>query len=162
MKLSMIAAVASNGVIGVDNDLPWSLRDDMLHFMRTTKGHAVVMGRKTYDSMGQPLPNRRNVVLTRDPSWAAEGVEVFHTVEDALAALEDGETVYVIGGGAIYEACMGHAHELIITHVDAAPEGHAHFPAIDPAVWRETRAEPHDADERNEHAFTIRWYERVS
>lgn len=160
-RVSMIAAVAENGVIGVDNDLPWSLRDDMLHFMRTTKGHAVVMGRKTYESMGQPLPNRRNVVLTRDSAWRADGVEVCSGVDEALSLLKDEGVVYVIGGGAVYGACMGRADELIITHVDAAPEGHAYFPEIDAAAWRVVRREAHAADERNEHAFEVRWYERV-
>jgi dihydrofolate reductase len=166
----MIAAVAKNGVIGVDNDLPWSLRDDMLHFMRTTKGHVVVMGRKTYESMGRPLPDRINVVMTRQEGWGddADGLRVAGDVESAISkAIEEagtrglGETVYVIGGGAVYAACMPFADELIITHVDAEPDGHAHFPEIDAAEWSVRDSKLFEADDRNEHAFEIRWYDRV-
>lgn len=167
VRLSMIAAVASNRVIGIENDLPWSLRDDLRHFMRTTKGHPVIMGRRTYESMGKPLPDRTNIVLTRQSDWCPEDahVEVVASVEDAIVAaskhLPKDCTAYVIGGGVVYEAFLPRADELIITHVDAAPEGHAHFPVIDQSAWRKVRSHQQHADDRNEHSFHICWYERA-
>lgn len=167
IKLSMIAAVASNHVIGVDNDLPWSLKDDLRHFMRTTKHHPVIMGRLTYESMGKPLPERTNIVLTRNTSWSPDNpnVHVVTTTQDAVElaskhAPED-NTAYIIGGGTIYDAFLPTAHELIITHVDAAPEGHAHFPEIDKSTWRKAHTGSFDVDDRNEHAFKIVCYERI-
>ena len=155
-----MAAVADNGVIGVDGDLPWRLPPDLAHFKRTTLGHVVVMGRKTYDSMGRPLPGRTNVVVTRQPDWAADGVLVAGSLDEALtlAASYDGD-VMVIGGGEVYAQALDLADEVVLTEVHLAPEGDARFPELDPEVWRETARESHEHDGV---AFDFVWRERVS
>lgn len=143
MSVTLIAAVARNGVIGADGGIPWHLPEDFAHFKATTLGHTLVMGRATYDSIGRPLPGRTTIVVTRDPQWSAEGVEVAHSVEDALAMAGDGE-VFVAGGATIYEQAMPRADVLLISEVDLEPEGDTIFPPIDPAAWRQTRREEHE------------------
>ncbi|GAB2599053.1 dihydrofolate reductase [Kribbella endophytica] len=143
MSVVLIAAVGRNGVIGRDNDLPWRIREDLQHFKQLTLGHTLVMGRKTYDSIGRPLPGRRTVVITRQPDWSAEGVEVVHTIDDALK-LADGNDIYVAGGGEIYRLALPYADRLELTEVDQAPEGDVTFPAIDPAAWTETARDPRE------------------
>lgn len=143
MTIILIAAVGSNGVIGRDNDLPFRIREDLQRFKRLTLGHTLVMGRKTYDSIGRPLPGRRTVVVTRQPDWSADGVEVTHSLDDALK-LAEGNDLYVAGGGEIYRQALPHADRLELTEVDQAPEGDVVFPAFDRAVWTETAREVHD------------------
>ncbi len=143
MSVVLIAAVGRNGVIGRDNDLPWRIREDLQHFKQLTLGHTLVMGRKTYDSIGRPLPGRRTVVITRQPDWAAEGVDVVHTLDDALK-LADGNDIFVAGGGEIYRLALPYADRLELTEVDRSPEGDVTFPAIDPAAWTETARDPRD------------------
>jgi dihydrofolate reductase len=134
-RLSIIAAVAENGVIGRDGDMPWKLSTDLKRFKALTTGKPVVMGRKTFASIGRPLPNRLNIVVTRDAAFAADGVTVVSDLDAALAAAGSAEEVMVIGGGEIYRAFMGRASRLYITHVAATPEGDTHFPVIDPSEW---------------------------
>ncbi|MFD7158383.1 dihydrofolate reductase [Kribbella sp. NPDC059898] len=141
MSVILIAAVGENGVIGRDNDLPWRIREDLQHFRQLTLGHTLVMGRKTYDSIGRPLPGRRTVVVTRQPDWSADGVEVVHTLEDALTY--DG-TLHVAGGGDIYRQALPYAHRLELTEVHQSPTGDVMFPALTPQDWTETAREPHD------------------
>ncbi|HWD80493.1 MAG TPA: dihydrofolate reductase [Kribbella sp.] len=141
MTVILIAAVGRNGVIGRDNDLPWRIREDLQHFKQLTLGHTLVMGRKTYDSIGRPLPGRRTVVVTRQPDWSADGVEVVHTLEDALKY--DG-TLYVAGGGEIYRQALPYADALELTEVHQSPTGDVTFPKLTPADWTETAREPHD------------------
>lgn len=143
MTIILIAAVGSNGVIGRDNDLPFRIREDLQRFKRLTVGHTLVMGRKTYDSIGRPLPGRRTVVVTRQPDWSADGVEVTHSLDDALK-LAEGNDLYVAGGGEIYRQALPHADRLELTEVDQAPEGDVVFPAFDRAGWTETAREVHD------------------
>ena len=143
MSVVLIAAVGRNGVIGRDNDLPWRIREDLQHFKQLTLGHTLVMGRKTYDSIGRPLPGRRTVVITRQSDWTADGVEVVHSLDDALK-LADGNDVYVAGGGEIYRLALPSADRLELTEVDQSPEGDVTFPAIDPTAWTETARAPHD------------------
>lgn len=143
MTIILIAAVGSNGVIGRDNDLPFRIREDLQRFKRLTLGHTLVMGRKTYDSIGRPLPGRRTVVVTRQPDWSADGVEVTHSLDDALK-LAEGNDLYVAGGGEIYRQALPHADRLELTEVDQAPEGDVTFPAFDRAAWTETAREAHD------------------
>lgn len=143
MTIILIAAVGSNGVIGRDNDLPFRIREDLQRFKRLTLGHTLVMGRKTYDSIGRPLPGRRTVVVTRQPDWSADGVEVTHSLDDALK-LAEGNDLYVAGGGEIYRQALPHADRLELTEVDQAPEGDVVFPAFDRADWTETAREVHD------------------
>jgi dihydrofolate reductase len=145
MTVILIAAVGSNGVIGRDNDLPWRIREDLQHFKQLTLGHTLVMGRKTYDSIGRPLPGRRTVVVTRQPDWAAQadGVEVAHSLDYALK-LADGNDVYIAGGGEIYRQALPLGDRLELTEVAQSPAGDVTFPAFDRAEWTETARTPHD------------------
>ena len=142
--VAIVAAIAANGVIGREGDMPWRLPSDLKHFRALTTGHPVVMGRKTFESLGKPLPGRTNIVVSRDPSYAAPGVQSCHSLDEALrlAGASPGgrEKCFVIGGGEIYRLAMERADELHITHVDAEPQGDTRFPAIEPRLWR-VRAE---------------------
>ena len=141
MSIILIAAVGRNGVIGRDNDLPWRIREDLQHFKQLTLGHTLVMGRKTYDSIGRPLPGRRTVVVTRQPDWSADGVEVVHTLEEALKYEGD---LSVAGGGEIYRQALPYADRLELTEVDQSPTGDVTFPELTPADWTETARDQHD------------------
>jgi dihydrofolate reductase len=151
MTIILIAAVGANGVIGRDNDLPWRIREDLQHFKQLTLGHTLVMGRKTYDSIGRPLPGRRTVVVTRQPDWSADGVEVAHSVEDAIKQAGD---IFVAGGGEIYRLALPYADRLELTEVDQSPDGDVTFPAFDRSEWKETARTPHDG-------FTFVTYNRA-
>lgn len=174
MRLSIIAAVASNGVIGQDGDMPWKLSTDLKRFKALTTGKPVIMGRRTFVSIGRPLPNRVNIVLTRDKAFGPQGVVTVPTLDAALAAAiaagaaaevgteaeaeTEAETeAMVIGGGEIYRAFLDRADRLYITHVDAEPAGDTHFPAIDPAVWEivSSEAVPAGASDTAATRFTI-------
>ncbi|HSD36764.1 MAG TPA: dihydrofolate reductase [Rhodocyclaceae bacterium] len=152
-KIAIVAAVAENGVIGRNNALLWRLRDDLRHFKALTLDHAVIMGRKTWESLGRPLPQRRNIVITRNSNYGAPGAEVVHSLEDALARCAGDSTVFVIGGAQIYAEALTIADVLYITDVRCAPEGDASFPPIDHALWYQTQRQAHPADEFNEHDF---------
>lgn len=143
-RIVLIAAIADNGVIGNDGDIPWSIREDMRHFREVTTGHVLLMGRTTYDTIGRPLPGRTNIVLTRDPDWSAEGVLVAHDVEEALAlaAAHPGD-VMVMGGAQIYAALLPLADAQVLTEVHLSPSGDTLYPTWDRAEWVETRREPH-------------------
>lgn len=142
-QIVLIAAVARNGAIGLDNDMPWRLPSDLKHFKAMTLGKPVVMGRKTFESLGRPLPGRPNIVISAN-GFAVEGAEVVSSLEEALdrasgLAVELGvDDIIVMGGGQIYRAAMGVADRLEITEVQAEPEADTHFPDIDPAIWQET------------------------
>lgn len=156
MQVSLIAAVARNGVIGRDNALPWRIRDDMRFFIEKTLGHHVIMGRRNYEAMGKPLPRRPNIVISRDPAFVAE-CPVVRTLEEALElARAAGETeAFIIGGAQIYALALPIAHVFYRTRVLADVPGDVVFPAFDESEWeiRTDREQP--ADERNEHAFVI-------
>lgn len=158
-RIVLIAAIADNGVIGNDGDIPWSIREDMRHFREVTTGHVLLMGRTTYDSIGRPLPGRINIVLTRDPHWSAEGVLVAHDVDEALAlaAAHDGD-VMVMGGAQIYAALLPLAHAQVLTEVHLSPEGDTLYPVWERAEWVETRREPH-LDAPTPYEFV--WLERA-
>lgn len=157
----LVAAVAKNRVIGADNRLLWRLKSDMKHFRALTMGKALVMGRKTFDSIGKPLPGRHTIVLTRDPAFAVEGVRVARSVEDALAIGQEisrevgADAIMIAGGGEIYSAFMPLANRLEITEVDLEPLGDAWFPEISLTRWREeTRRDfPKSADDEAAFAF---------
>ncbi|HYP45197.1 MAG TPA: dihydrofolate reductase [Propionibacteriaceae bacterium] len=141
-----IAAVARNGVIGAGQDIPWRIPEDWRRFRSLTMGHVLVMGRKTYDSIGRPLPGRTTIVVTRDPCWRAAGVGVAATVEQALASAADLQSgsIYVAGGGEIYRACWHRLGRLEITEVHTEADGDVTFPKIDPHAWQQTFREAHD------------------
>lgn len=153
--VTLVAAVAENGVIGADADIPWKISEDFAHFKATTLGHTLLMGRATYDSIGRPLPGRTTVVLTRDPSWHADGVLVAHSFEEALALAADlpGD-VMVAGGAEVYALAMPHATHQVISEVHLSPDGDTRYPDVDPAQWRETGREGHEGFD------VVRW-ERV-
>jgi dihydrofolate reductase len=163
MIVSAIVAVAKNGVIGLHNEIPWYLPADLAYFKKRTTGHHILMGRNSFRSIGRPLPNRTNVVITRDPYFTANGVLVAHSVEEALGmAFDNGETeVFIIGGGEIYRQSLELCDRLYLTEVEFEPEGDVFFPDIDPAEWREVWREEHSADAKNEWAYTFRLLERV-
>ena len=160
MNVTLIAAIAQNGVIGREGQLPWRLPDDLARFKRLTTGKTVVMGRKTYESIGKPLPNRTNLVLTRTLA-EIPGCTIVRTVEAALAACAHEPELWVIGGEAVYAAFLDRADALELTHVEAEVEGDARFPPVDPARFRAVREERHEADARHAHAFRFVRYERV-
>lgn len=146
MKLALIAAVARNGAIGKDNALPWRLPADLQRFRRETMGCPVVMGRKTWDSLPaafKPLPGRRNLVVTRNSAWRADGAEALPSLEAALARVADAERVCVIGGGELYALALPHADELLLTEVDLEVAGDAFFPAWDRSAFREVERSSH-------------------
>lgn len=162
MKISLIAAVAENGVIGRDNDLPWKVRDDMRFFVRTTKGHVVIMGRLNFEAMGKPLPNRRNIVVSRDENYVAEGCETTTSIEAALRLADDGgqEEAFVIGGAQIYALAFPYAHRFYRTRVFARVDGDVYFPDVSLDGWESHRLASGDKSEDNEHAFVIELFER--
>ena len=138
MKVVLIAALAANGVIGAAGKIPWHISDDLKRFKRLTLGHTVIMGRKTYDSLGKPLPNRRNLVLTRGP--AIPGVECFASLDLALAACRD-EFVFIIGGAELYRQALPLADALLLTHVHQSVAGDTCFPDFDRQLWHEVARE---------------------
>ena len=140
MTVTLIAAVAENGVIGADGGIPWHLPEDFAHFKATTLGHTLVMGRTTYDSIGRPLPGRTTIVLTRDPDWHAVGVRTAGSLELALE-LAEGE-VYVAGGAAVYAAALPYADEQLLSEVHLSPRGDTFDPEFDPENWHEVSREP--------------------
>ncbi len=156
MKISLIAAVAANGVIGRDNAVPWRLKDDLRFFVQKTLGHHVIMGRKQYLSVGHPLPRRPNIVLSRDHSLRCD-CPVVHSLEQALnLARQAGETeAFIIGGAQIYALALPLADTFYRTRVLAEVEGDVCFPAFDESEWECRRESEHGADERNEHPFVI-------
>jgi dihydrofolate reductase len=135
MTVTLIAAVARNGVIGSDGDIPWRVPGEQAFFKATTLGHTLVMGRATYESIGRPLPGRTTIVLTRDPEWRADGVTTASSIEDALERA-DGD-VYVAGGATVYAAALPHADEQLISEIDLEPEGDTFYPDYDRDEWVE-------------------------
>ncbi|MFB2829417.1 type 3 dihydrofolate reductase [Aeromonas jandaei] len=155
MKISMIAAMAHDRVIGKDNQMPWHMPADLAHFKRVTLGKPVLMGRKTFESIGRPLPGRRNLVISRNPDYQAEGIEVVGSVEAALALLADNEVaeVMVIGGGHLYAELLPRADCLYLTRIELMVEGDTRFPAFEDEQWQCVEREAHQADEKNPHPY---------
>jgi len=154
MIISMIAAMADNRIIGKDNQMPWHLPADFAWFKRCTMGKPVVMGRKTYESIGRPLPGRLNIVISRDETLKIEGVTTVTSIEQALDVAGDVEEVMIIGGGAIYAACLPMANKLYVTHIEAAIDGDTQFPDWGDQ-FKETSSETYQADEKN--AYNMRF-----
>lgn len=150
MIISMIAAMANNRVIGKDNQMPWHLPADFAWFKRSTMGKPVVMGRKTYDSIGRPLPGRLNVVISRDESLEIEGVTTVTSIDQALELVSDVDEVMIIGGGSIYESCLSKANKLYLTHIDLEVDGDTQFPRWG-QDWKQSFSETYQADEKNKH-----------
>ena len=153
MTITLLAAVGTNLAIGQDGRMPWHLPEDLAHFKATTMGHVMVMGRKTYDSIGRALPGRRTIVITRQSGWHAPSVEVAHSLPEALA-LAGPADVFVVGGSDVYQQAMPFADRMLLTEIAQAPQGDAFFPAFSAEEWRETTREPHDG-------FAFVTYERT-
>jgi dihydrofolate reductase len=155
LRTVIIAAVAHNGVIGVEGRLPWQIPQDLARFKELTMGQALVMGRATFESIGRVLPGRSNIVLTRRPDWAHEGVDVARSLEEAVdIATSRGQDAFVAGGAEVYRSALATADELELTEVDAEPEGDTWFPSVDWSEWREVSRRPLTG-------FTFVTYERV-
>jgi len=163
MRLSIIAALSSNNVIGRDNDLPWHLSTDLKRLKALTMGHHMIMGRKTYDSIGRPLPGRTIVVITRDPSFAAEGVKIVHSLEDAIQVAAGDDEPFIAGGAQIFEQAIHRADRMYLTRVHAEVEGDTWFPDFDDvSEWQLTDSEHFDAGEKNDYPFSFLTYDRVA
>lgn len=161
----MIAAVAANGVIGKDNDLVWHLPDDMKFFQDKTKGHHVIMGRKNYDSLPpkfQPLPNRTNIIMTRQEGFSAEGCHVVHSIEDALEICKNNneEETFIIGGSDIYKVGFQYATHIYLTEIHKEYEGDTFFPKFDKEEWQEISRIHHPADEKHEAPMDFVLYQK--
>lgn len=154
-SLTLIVATDRDRGIGINNTLPWRLKEDLAFFKQTTSGHAIIMGRKTFDSIGRPLPNRRNIVVTRNPGWSHDGVATAGSLSEATALAGNGE-LFVIGGAQIYAEAIQVADKLIVTEIDAHYDCDAFFPPIDPSQWEAvSRDSHHSADNGWNYAFVI-------
>jgi len=160
--ISLIAAMAENGTIGRDNTLPWRLPEDLKRFKSLTMGKLLLMGRKTYESIGRPLPGRTSIVLTRDRNWKAEGVVIVGSLGQALSYARDAEELVAIGGAEIYRLLMPFARRIHLTLVHAEIPGDTFFPDFDPTQWADVECHSHPADERNAYPFTFVTLERKS
>jgi len=159
MIISLIAALATDRVIGMENAMPWHLPGDLAWFKRNTLNKPVIMGRKTFESIGRPLPGRLNIVISSKPG-EHEGVTWATSVDAALAAAGGVEEVMVMGGGRVYEQFLPMANRLYLTHIDAEVEGDTHFPDYEPDDWESTFSEFHDADEQNSHGYCFEILDR--
>ncbi|PTY37486.1 dihydrofolate reductase [Saccharospirillum sp. MSK14-1] len=166
MRIAMIWAMSENRVIGRDNKLPWYLPNDLKYFKQVTSGKPVIMGRKTYDSIGRPLPNRTNIVISRDTGFRAEGCQVVHSLDEALElagaqlAVNGGDEVIVMGGAQIYAEALPRADRLYVTQVHATVEGDAFFPTIDFNAWQEQGREDFSAEGPNPYDYSFVVYDR--
>lgn len=165
MIISLIAALSANRVIGENNDLPWRLPDDMKYFMKTTTGHHVIMGRKNYDSLPanfKPLPNRTNIIVTRQRHFVAEGCKVVNSIEAGIeiAKSNNEQELFIIGGAQIYQQALPLADQLYLTEIKAEVNGDTYFPKIDKTEWQEASRVAHAADEKHQFAFDFVIYKR--
>ena len=161
MTLSIIVAAAENGVIGHNNNLIWHLSSDLKHFKNITTGHTVIMGRKTFESMGKALPNRRNIVITANKAYTAPGCEIVPDIESALQLAAQEEEAFIIGGGTIYRAIWEKADKLYLTRVHTAPTGDISIPEVKASEWQEISREAHPTNEKNEYDYTFLEYRRI-
>jgi dihydrofolate reductase len=160
--ISIIVAMAENRVIGINNTLPWHLPGDLRHFRQLTTGHHVIMGRRNYESIGKPLPDRTNIVVTRNPAYHAPGCRVRNSLGDAFQDIQNDPEVFVIGGADIYRQAIGAADRMYLTLVHAEVNGDTYFPEFDMRDWKETSRTRHEADEKNLHAYSFVIYDRIN
>ena len=158
--ITFVVAMSENRVIGVDNGLPWRLPADLRHFKTITMGKPVLMGRRTFDSIGRALPGRRNMVVSRTPGFKAPGCEVVGSIDEALASVAQEPEVMVIGGASFYEQLLPRADRIHLTRVHTTLEGDAFFPSVNLEQWREVSREEHGADDRNQFSYSFLTYER--
>jgi len=163
MTISIIVAMSENNAIGKNGKIPWHLPNDLKHFKKVTLGHHIIMGRKTYDSIGKPLPGRTNVVITRQKELKIEGCEVVNSLGAALAIarLDNQDEVFIIGGASLYKSILADAEKLYLTRVHTRViEPDTYFPEIDEKMWIESQSSPYLPDEEHDHAYTIQLFER--
>ncbi len=161
-RISLIWAMANNRVIGANNTLPWRMPADLRHFRLLTLGHPVIMGRRNYESLGRPLPGRKNIVVTRQADYRAEGCEVAGSLEDALRKTAGNPEIFIIGGATLYAQTLGLADRLYATLIDAQVQGDTLFPEFDERAWTETAREAHLADEQNPFNYCFVTWDRRS
>ncbi|MEM8844224.1 MAG: dihydrofolate reductase [Pseudomonadota bacterium] len=161
MKIAIIVAVSNNGIIGVDNTIPWHCPADLQYFKRTTMGAPILMGRKTWQSLKiQPLPGRENIVVSRDPDFSDDRCRVANTIEDGLALVSDLDKVFIMGGANIYQQVLNKADELYLTSVDVDVEGDSHFPEVSEDTWELISAEKYQADSRSPYDLIFKVFKR--
>ena len=163
MTISLVVAAATNNAIGKEGKIPWHLPNDMKHFKNVTWGMPVIMGRKTFESLGKVLPGRKNIVISRQPGWEAEGTVTVKKIEDALfvAKATDAKEVMVIGGGEIYKTLFEKATRIYLTRVEAEPEADTFFPPLHPGDWNLVSQQIHEADEKNIFNYSFQLWQRV-
>lgn len=162
MRLNIVVAKSENDVIGRDGDLPWRLPADLRHFKATTLGHPLVMGRKTHESIGRPLPGRHNIVVTRQPDYLAVGCTVAGSLEQAISAAQPATEIMIIGGATLYAAALPRAARIYLTEVHAQISGDTRFPSIDRDAWREVTREHYPADDANDYDYSFVVLDRIS
>ncbi|WP_100373945.1 dihydrofolate reductase [Bacillus sp. FJAT-45037] len=160
--ISYIVAMDQERAIGKDNDLPWHLPADLAHFKRITMGHTIVMGRKTYESIGRPLPKRRNVILTRDEQYEAEGCDILHQADEVLTLAEKEEEFFIIGGAELFTHFWNQVDRLYVTHIEETFGGDTFFPEIDQSKWKLIHKESGTIDAKNRYPHSFCTYERKS
>jgi dihydrofolate reductase len=161
-RLSMIVAMARNRVIGAEGKIPWHLPNELQLFKSVTMGHHIIMGRKTYESIGRLLPGRTTVIVTRQKDYTVAGAKIAHTLEQAVALCAGDSEIFVIGGGELYRAAMPMADRLYLTVVDAEPAGDTQMPAFDPADWTLQSTKQYSKDERHAHDYRFEVHDRVA
>lgn len=162
MMISMIVAVSSNSVIGRDGDLPWHMPADLKRFKRLTMGHHLIIGRRTWDEVGAPLPGRIMVVVTRDTEFRVDGATVVHSLDEALQVVEGDDEVFIAGGGEIYRQALPLADRVYLTRVHAEIDGDTTFPELEEEEWRLVDREDHGSDDRNPYPYSFLTYDRVN
>lgn len=161
MIVSFIAAIGKNRELGFGNKLPWHLPDDLKRFKEITRGHTVIMGRKTYESMGRLLPERKNIIITREKSYKIEGAIIVSSIEEALKECEGDKEVFIIGGGEIFKLAFPYATRMYLTHADAERLADAFFPEFNISDWKVVSEEFHPKDEKHAYDFTFKTYEKI-
>ena len=159
-RIYLVAAVAANGVIGVDGKLPWHLPEDLKHFKKLTLGHPVIMGRKTWESIGRVLPGRETVIVTRQPGYRVPGAKIAHSLDEAIAGCGSDSEIFVIGGAELYAQALPRAGRLYLTTVEAEVAGDTFMPEFDARAWRQLSSTSHGIDERHRFAYQCVTYER--
>lgn len=162
MNLTLIAAMAKNRVIGKDNDLIWHFPEDLKHFKSLTSGHHVIMGRKTFESVGRPLPKRVNIIITRQKDYQAEGCKIAGSLEEALAMVENDDQPFIVGGAEIYKQSLNFANTIELTLIEAEYVGDTFFPEFDPSIWKLARGEKKEADDKHAHPYEFLTYKKIS
>lgn len=162
MNLTLIAAMAQNRVIGNNNSLIWHFPEDLKHFKKLTSGHHIIMGRKTFESVGKPLPNRTNIIISRQKDYSVEGCLIANSVEAALALVKDDDQPFIVGGAEIYKLALGYAKTIELTLIKADYEGDTTFPEFDTSIWKLARGEKKEADEKHAHPYEFLTYKKIS